>query len=98
MKKHGRAAIIIQDSAGSGKAVITNKEILKNNTMLASIKMPADLFVPNAILSTPIYICEAKVPHDIDEAVKFIDCRNYGYKRNERGISEIDHVARLYSI
>lgn len=97
MKKHGRAAIIIQDSAGSGKAVITNKEILKNNTMLASIKMPADLFIPNAIVSTSIYIFEAKVPHDFDKAVKFIDFRNDGYKRTKRGISEIDHPVERYS-
>lgn len=56
MTKYGRAAIIIQDSAGSGKAVNTNKRILDKNTLIASIKMPADLFVPNAIVSTSIYI------------------------------------------
>lgn len=97
MKKYGKAAIIIQDSAGSGKAAITNKKILKHNTMLASIKMPADLFVPNAIVSTSIYIFEAGIPHDFDKAVKFIDFRNDGYKRTKRGISEIDHPAERYS-
>lgn len=96
MKQHGRAAIIIQDSAGSGKATKTNKEILKHNTMLASIKMPTDLFVPNATVSTSIYIFEAGVPHDFDKAVKFIDFRNDGYKRTKRGISEIDHPAERY--
>lgn len=96
MKRHGKAAIIIQDSAGSGKAVAINKEILKHNTMLASIKMPADLFVPNAIVSTSIYIFEAGIPHDFDRSVKFIDFRNDGYKRTKRGISEIDHPAERY--
>lgn len=96
MKKHGKAAIIIQDSAGSGKAVAINKEILRHNTMLASIKMPADLFVPNAIVSTSIYIFEAGIPHDFDKSVKFIDFRNDGYKRTKRGISEIDHPAERY--
>lgn len=97
MTKYGRAAIIIQDSAGSGKAVNTNKRILDKNTLIASIKMPADLFVPNAIVSTSIYIFEAGVPHDYNRSVKFIDFRNDGYKRTKRGISEIDHPAERYS-
>lgn len=97
MSKHGKAAIIIQDSAGSGKSIATNKEILKKNTMLASIKMPVDLFVPNAIVSTSIYIFEAGQKHDFDKAVKFIDFRKDGYKRTKRGIKEIDHAAERYN-
>lgn len=46
MQKHGLGAIIIQDSAGSGKAIKSNKEILKHHTLKASIKMPTDLFQP----------------------------------------------------
>lgn len=84
MQKHGKAAIIIQDSAGSGKATETNKEILAHNTLLASIKMPTDLFVPNASVQTSIYIFEAGVPHDFDAPVKFIDFRNDGQKRSKR--------------
>lgn len=45
MMKKGYAAVIIQGSAGSGKAVEYNKNILKSNTLIASIKMPIDLFV-----------------------------------------------------
>ncbi|MBP5200835.1 MAG: N-6 DNA methylase [Schwartzia sp.] len=41
----GYAAVIIQNSAGSGKAEDYNKNILKRNTLLASIKMPIDLFI-----------------------------------------------------
>ena len=45
MMSKGYAAIIIQNSAGSGKATEYNKRILKHSTLLASIKMPIDLFI-----------------------------------------------------
>lgn len=45
MMSKGYASIIIQNSAGTGKAVEYNKRILKHSTLLASIKMPIDLFV-----------------------------------------------------
>lgn len=44
MMRKGYAAIIIQNSAGSGKATEYNKRILKHSTLLASIKMPIDPF------------------------------------------------------
>lgn len=97
MVKGGKAAIIIQDSAGSGKAVATNKQILKKHTLLASIKMPVDTFQPNAGVQTSIYILEAGTPHDFDATVKFIDFRNDGYKRTKRGTREIDEPAKRYS-
>lgn len=40
MMNKGYAAIIIQGSAGSGKAADFNKRILKQHTLIASIKMP----------------------------------------------------------
>ncbi|CAM3563079.1 N-6 DNA methylase [Paenibacillus lupini] len=97
MEKGGRAAIIIQDSAGSGKATKTNKRILKNHTMIASIKMPVDTFQPSAGVQTSIYIFEAGKPHNFEmDTVKFIDFRNDGYKRTLRGNYEIDHPAERY--
>nr|PRJ70824.1 Restriction enzyme BgcI subunit alpha [Haemophilus influenzae] len=54
MEKGGLGAIIIQDSAGSGKAVSTNQKILKKHSLLASIKMPTDLFQPMAGVQTSI--------------------------------------------
>lgn len=96
MEKGGLAAIIIQDSAGSGRATNSNQEILKNNTLLASIKMPVDLFIPMAGVQTSIYIFEAGVPHDYDKTVKFIDFRNDGYKRTKRGLNEVDSPTRRY--
>lgn len=96
MEKGGLGAIIIQDSAGSGKAENTNKKILKNHTLLASIKMPVDLFVPMAGVQTSIYIFKAKIPHDFDRTVKFLDFRNDGYKRTKRGLNEIDSPTQRY--
>lgn len=96
MEKGGLAAIIIQDSAGSGKAVNSNQEILKSNTLLASIKMPTDLFTPMADVQTSIYVFEAGTPHDYEKTVKFIDFRNDGYNRTKRGLNEVDSPANRY--
>ena len=97
MEKGGLAAIIIQDSAGSGKAVKTNQSILKKHTLIASIKMPVDLFQPMAGVQTSIYIFEAHKPHDIGKTVKFIDFRNDGYKRTSRAIQEVDDPTKRYA-
>lgn len=94
--KSGLGAIIIQDSAGSGKAVLSNQHILKHHTLLASIKMPVDLFVPVAGVQTSIYIFQAGKPHDFGKTVKFIDFRNDGYKRTKRGLQEIDNPSQRY--
>ncbi|MBL4653778.1 MAG: N-6 DNA methylase [Flavobacteriales bacterium] len=97
MQPSGLGAIIIQDSAGSGKATKTNKALLKKHTLLASIKMPMDLFQPMAGVQTSIYIFEAHKPHDFDATVKFMDFRNDGYKRTSRKIQEIDNPALRYA-
>lgn len=96
MKKGGLGAIIIQDSAGSGKARNTNQQILKKHTMLASIKMPVDLFQPMAGVQTSIYVFQAGTPHNFDKTVKFIDFRNDGYKRTSRSLQEIDSPDERY--
>lgn len=96
MEKGGLGAIIIQDSAGSGKAMKTAQSILSKHTLLASIKMPVDLFVPMAGVQTSIYIFKAHEKHDYDQVVKFIDFRNDGYKRAKRGISEVDNPISRY--
>lgn len=89
MQKGALGAIIIQDSAGSGKAI-------KSNTLLASIKMPTDLFQPMAGVQTSIYVFEAGVPHDYEKPVKFIDFRNDGYKRTARKLEERDNPIKRY--
>lgn len=96
MQKGALGAIIIQDSAGSGKAILSNKEILKNNTLVASIKMPTDLFQPMAGVQTSIYVFEAGAPHDYEKPVKFIDFRNDGYKRTARKLESRDNPIKRY--
>lgn len=97
LEKDGIGAAIIQDSAGSGKGTITAKKILDRHTMLGSIKMPGDLFIPNAKVQTSIYIFKAGVPHDFEKDVTFVDFRKDGYRRTKRTISEIEDVHQLYS-
>lgn len=96
MEKGGMAAIIVQDSAGSGKASAINKRILKKHTLVASIKMATDLFQPNAGVQTSIYVLQAGTPHDFEKTVKFIDFRNDGYKRTGRGLTEISFPTERY--
>ncbi|EDP6921526.1 N-6 DNA methylase [Campylobacter upsaliensis] len=96
MRPHGLGAIIIQDSAGNGQAIPITQSILKKHTLKASIKMPIDLFQPMAGVQTSIYIFEAKIPHDFEKPVKFIDFRNDGYKRTKRSLQEVDKPAQRY--
>lgn len=96
MERGGKAAIIIQDSAGTGKAIKSNKHILKRHTLVASIKMPTDLFMPMAGVQTSIYVFEAGTPHDYDKTVRFIDFRNDGFKRTKRSLQEIDSPVKRY--
>ena len=84
MMSSGYAAVIIQNSAGSGKAVEYNKNILQHSTLLASIKMPIDLFVGKSSVQTNVYVFRVGEPHHKDEIVKFIDFSNDGYTRTNR--------------
>ena len=84
MMEKGYAAIIIQNSAGSGKAREINRRILQNNTLLASIKMPLDLFIGKSSVQTNIYVFKVGEAHEKDETVKFIDFSNDGYTRTNR--------------
>ncbi len=84
MMNKGYAAIIIQNSAGSGRAVEYNKRILKGNTLLASIKMPIDLFIGKSSVQTNIYVFRVGETHQKDDIVKFIDFSNDGYTRTNR--------------
>lgn len=52
MMDKGYAAIIIQNSAGSGNAVEYNKSVLTHSTLLASVRMPIDLFVGKSSVQT----------------------------------------------
>ncbi len=84
MMHKGYAAIIIQNSAGSGKAINYNKRILEKHTLLASIKMPVDIFIGKSSVQTNIYVFKVNEKHHKDEMVKFIDFSNDGYTRTNR--------------
>jgi hypothetical protein len=84
MMDNGYAAIIIQNSAGSGKATTYNTKILKHSTLLASIKMPIDLFIGKSSVQTNVYVFRVGEAHQKDEIVKFIDFSNDGYTRTNR--------------
>lgn len=84
MMHKGYAAIIIQNSAGSGRAKEINQRILQKHTLLASIKMPVDLFIGKSSVQTNIYVFKVNEKHHKDEMVKFIDFTNDGYTRTNR--------------
>ncbi len=90
MMEKGYAAIIIQNSAGSGKAIEFNKKILKHSTLLASIKMPIDLFVGKSSVQTNVYVFRVGEAHQKDDIVKFIDFSNDGYTRTNRKKASIN--------
>lgn len=84
MMEKGYAAIIVQNSAGSRKATEYNKNILQYSTLLASIKMPVDLFIGKSSVLTNIYVFRVGEAHQKDDVVKFIDFSNDGYTRSDR--------------
>lgn len=96
LERGGKLAVIIQDSAGTGKAVATNKQILQHHTLLGSIRMPGDLFEPSAGVQTSIYIFEAWRKHDVNSTVRFIDFADDGYKRTGRGLKIIGDPIQRY--
>lgn len=90
MMSKGYAAVIIQNSAGSGKARDINKRILQRNTLIASIKMPIDLFLGKSSVQTNIYVFKVAEKHDPKQMVKFIDFSNDGYTRSNRKKASIN--------
>lgn len=102
MMSRGYAAIIIQNSAGSGKASEFNKRILKHSTLLASIKMPIDLFLGKSSVQTNIYVFRVGEAHQKDDIVKFIDFSVDGYTRSNRkkasiNLRDTDHAKERYA-
>lgn len=101
--KKGYAVVIIQDSAGSGKATDFNKQILSQNTLMASIKMPIDIFIGKSNVQTSIYVFKIGEKHSEKQRVRFIDFRNDGYKRSNRkkakassNLQDIDNAVERY--
>ncbi len=102
MMNSGYAAIIIQHSSGGGKAIEYNKRILKHSTLLASIKMPLDLFIGKSSVQTNVYVFRVGEAHQRDDVVRFIDFSVDGYKRTNRkkakiNLRDADHAKERYA-
>lgn len=104
MMDHGMAAVLIQENAGSGKGLPYTKQILENNTLVASIRMPIDLFIGKSSVQTAIYVFEIGKPHNRKSVVKFIDFSNDGYSRTNRrhssqsvNLRDTDHAQERYA-
>ncbi len=103
-KPRGRAVVIIQENAGSGNGLPYTANILKHSSLVASIKMPLDLFVGKSSVQTAIYVFEVGIPHSKDKLVKFIDFSNDGYTRAARkkakastNLRDTDHAKERYA-
>lgn len=101
MMSKGYAAIIIQNSADSGKSTEYNKRILKHSTLLASVKMPIDLFIGKSSVQTNVYVFRVGEAHQKDDTVKFIDFSVDGYTRTNRkkascNLRDTDHAKERY--
>lgn len=99
----GYGAVLIQENAGSGQGLPYAKRILQNNTLIASIHMPTDLFIGKASVQTSIYLFEVNRPHNPDNEVIFIDFTNDGYARQNRkkssqsvNLRNVDHALERY--
>ncbi|GMB93366.1 Type IIS restriction enzyme M protein Mod [Helicobacter bizzozeronii] len=100
----GRAVVIIQENAGSGNGTPYTANILKHSSLVASIKMPLDLFVGKSSVQTAIYVFEVGTPHSKDKLVKFIDFSHDGYTRAARkkakastNLRDTDHAKERYA-
>ena len=93
--KKGRAAILIQENAGSGSGLPYTERILKNNTLIASIHM-SDIFCGKAGVQTAIYVFDVGNPHNENKLVKFIDFSNDGYTRQNRKKSSANVNLKKY--
>ncbi len=99
----GYGAVLIQENAGSGNGLPYTKNILENNTLIASIHMPNDLFNGKSSVQTAIYVFKINEPHDPKKAVTFIDFSNDGYTRQNRkkssqsvNLRDTDHAKERY--
>ena len=60
--KGGRAAVLIQENAGGGEGGSFSRDILENNTLVASIKM-GNIFCGRSNVQTAIYVFDVSHAH-----------------------------------
>ena len=99
----GKAAVLIQENAGSSQGEGFTRRILERNTLVASIHMSTDLFIGKSSVQTAIYVFDVGVPHDTEKLVKFIDFSNDGYARQNRkkssqcvNLKDVDNAKERY--
>lgn len=99
----GYASILIQENAGSGNGLPYTKQILENNTLIASIHLPNDIFSGKASVQTAIYVFQVNRPHEKDDLVTFVDMSEDGYSRHNRkkssqevNLRDTDHAKERY--
>ena len=99
----GYGAVLIQENAGSGYGDVYAKRILEKNTLIASIRMPDDLFLGKSSVQTAIYLFRVNRPHESDDIVTFIDFSEDGYARQNRkkstqkvNLRNVDHALERY--
>lgn len=102
MNHGGYAAVLIQENAGSGNGNPYTANILKHNTLIASIKM-GDIFCGKASVQTAIYVFKVGEPHNELNKVQFIDFSEDGYTRMNRkksgqdvNLRDTDHAKERY--
>lgn len=100
----GYACILIQENAGGGNGLPYTKNILTNNTLLASIHMATNIFCGKSTVQTAIYVFRVARPHERDDMVTFIDFSNDGYARQSRkkstqevNLKDVDHANERYA-
>lgn len=101
--KKGRAVVLIQENAGSGSGLPYTRNILRDNTLVASIHM-SDIFFGKANVQTAVYVFDVGIPHDVRQKVKFIDFSEDGYSRQNRkrssqtvNLRDVDHADERYN-
>ena len=101
---NGYGAVLVQENAGSGQGDIYARNLLKKNTLLASIHMPPDLFRGKSSVQTSIYLFKVNRPHELDDVVTFIDMEDDGYSRQNRkkstqevNLKNADHALERYA-
>lgn len=99
----GYGVVITQENAGAGQDDGYGKKILENNTLLASIHMPLDLFHGKSSVQTAIFVFKVGEPHDPERLVKFVDMSDDGYIRTDRkknkkvaNLQNKDHAPERY--
>ncbi|WP_085829563.1 HsdM family class I SAM-dependent methyltransferase [Clostridium massiliodielmoense] len=98
----GYAAVLIQENAGSGNGLPYTEQILKSNTLIASIHM-SDIFKGKAGVQTAVYLFEVGKAHNKNTEVCFIDMTEDGYTRQNRkkasstvNLRNTDHAVERY--